>query len=122
MRTPRMRQRVVVVTPGGVVVDPVTGNPRPGPPTSTLAKAYLEQRNLYAQQEYQANQTSVSSDFIVLLPAGTDITSESEVIDEGGTRFAVVGQPAVRRARIHGGKPRYVAAWLRLVSDMQEAR
>ena len=122
MRAPRMRQRVVVETPSDPVVDPVTGNPRPGPPTAVPTRAYLEQRNLYAQQSYQATQTSVTSDYIVLVPAGTNITADSEVIDEDGVRYAVVGQPAVRRARLNGGKPRYVAAWLRRVSDMQEAR
>ncbi|GAA2774080.1 hypothetical protein GCM10010470_02390 [Saccharopolyspora taberi] len=119
MRAPRMRQQVMLENPGPPVVDPVTGNERPGPPIATPSRAYLEQRSLYAQQEYQASQSTATTDFILLVPAGTPLTMDSTVIDEAGARYVVVGHPAERRARLNGGRVRYIAAWLRLVSDLQ---
>ncbi|WP_344677419.1 hypothetical protein [Saccharopolyspora taberi] len=114
-----MRQQVMLENPGPPVVDPVTGNERPGPPIATPSRAYLEQRSLYAQQEYQASQSTATTDFILLVPAGTPLTMDSTVIDEAGARYVVVGHPAERRARLNGGRVRYIAAWLRLVSDLQ---
>lgn len=119
MRAPKMRQQVTLETPGDPVVDPVTGNERPGPPTSTLSRAYLEQRSLYAQQEYQADQSTSTTDYIVIVPPGVPLTMSTTVIDSDGVRYAVVGHPAERRNRRGNQKVRFVTAWLRLVSDLQ---
>lgn len=119
MRAPRMRQQVTVETPGDPVVDPVTGSERPGPTTSQPSRAFLEQRSLYAQQEYQAGQSTAVSDFVLLVPPETVLTMSSEVVDADGVRYVVVGKPAARRARLNAGKVRYVAAWLKRVSDLQ---
>lgn len=119
MRAPRMRQQVTLENPGPSVVDPVTGNERPGPPIATPSRAYLEQRSLYAQQEYQSSQSTSTSDFILLVHAGAPLSMDTTVVDDAGLRYAVVGHPAQRRARLNGGRVRYIAAWLRLVSDLQ---
>ena len=117
---PRMPHTVTVSTPGSIVVDPVTRNEVPGPPVLVTTRAYLAQRTpteLGAQVELAAEQYTVVSLWTLLVPLSVTLTSRSTVTDQSGRRFAVVGEPASRPDR----RPRWKAAALRLVSDLQGA-
>lgn len=118
MAAPRMSDRVVVSTPGPANVNPETGNPTPGPVTAVSTKAYLSQRpvaDVGSQVELLATQHTTITLWTLIVPKGTLLTSESWVTDSAGSRYAVVGVPADRPKR----RPRFRAAALRLISDMQ---
>ncbi|MGW5645061.1 hypothetical protein ACWEV3_40970 [Saccharopolyspora sp. NPDC003752] len=84
-------------------------------------RAYLAQRDIRSQQEYQANQTTVVADFLLLVRPATTITAESTVIGPDGIRYRVIGEVADRQSQLSGAVL-YRAAWLQLVSDWQGVR
>jgi hypothetical protein len=115
---PKMRQPVTITTPGGVVVDPVTGNEGPSAPTTVQTRAYLAAKpvgDVGSQIELLASQDTTISLWTILVPTGTVLTSASTVIDESGNQFQVVGDPADRPS----SRPQFRAAALRLISDLQ---
>lgn len=115
---PSFPHKVTVSTPGAPRVDPTTHNHLPGMPTVVQTRAYLAARpvtELRSQFELTAQQDTTVSQFDLLLPAGTVLTSASEVVDEAGLKYLVSGKPVTRPHR----NPRFVAASLRLVSDLQ---
>lgn len=118
MLSPPMTTQVTVETPGPPVVDPATGNVIPGPSTSEETLAWLSQNSVVetgAQIELNAAQDTTISLWTFLCPLTVPITSKSTVVDGDGRKFVVVGQPAQRPDH----RPRWRAASLRMISDMQ---
>jgi hypothetical protein len=72
---------------------------------------------LRSQFEVTAGQNTTVSMFDLLLPPGTPIHPNSEVTDEAGLDYVVMGKP-VSRPHKH---PVFVAASLRLISDLQRS-
>lgn len=99
-------------------MDPVSGNERPGPTTDEQVRARLSQTavvNVTGQSELLAMQKTVVSLWDLLVNRGTTLTSDSVITDENGQKYAVVGSVADRPFK----HPKFRAASLRLVSDMQ---
>lgn len=118
MPGPRMPNQITIRTPGSPVVDPETGNSRPGLPTTATTRAYLSQRpvaDVGSQIELLASQQTTITLWTVIVPRGTVLTSASTFTDEQGRGFAVTGEPADRPNR----RPQFRAAAARLISDMQ---
>lgn len=116
--SPPMTKPVTVSTPGPSTGDPVTGNDTPGPLVSQETLAWLSQNSVVetgAQIELNAVQDTTISLWTFLCPLGVPLTSKSTVTDVDGRKFVVVGQPAQRPDH----RPRWQAASLRLISDMQ---
>lgn len=81
-------------------------------------KAWLSQRQIShvgAQIELLAEQNTSISLWTILVPAGTVLTPASTVVDQGGFKYEVVGQPVDRPDH----RPIFRAAALRRISDMQ---
>lgn len=98
----------------------MTHNELPGAPTVLQTRAYLAARpvtELRSQFEVTAGQNTTVSMFDLLLPAGTPIQSNSSVTDEAGLDYVVMGRPVSRPHR----NPVFVAASLRLISDLQRS-
>lgn len=117
MRPSKMRQQVVLRNPGPLMTDPVTGNERPGPPTSTTTRAYLAQvpvGNVGAQIDLRAEQDTVVSLWTLLVPPDAPLTRRTTVIS-GSEEWRVVGEVANRPMH----RPQFLAAALRKVSDLQ---
>lgn len=117
---PKMPRTVTVRTPGGASADPDTGNPVDGPLVDTVTPAYLAQlpvSQLSSQVELLATQNTTISSFTLLVPAAVPLTARSEVVDEDGHRYQVIGEPAARRGL--GRKVLFRAAALHRVSDLQ---
>ena len=99
-------------------MDPVSGNERPGPTTDEQVDARLSQTpviNTTGQSELLATQKTVVSQWNILVHRGTVLTSDSVITDENGQKYAVDGGVADRPFK----HPKFRAALLRLVSDMQ---
>lgn len=117
---PRMPRTVTVRTPGAASADPATGNPVDGPPTDTVTRAYLAQlpvSQLSAQVELIAQQNSTIAAFTLIVPADVALSARSEVVDEDGHRYQVIGEPAERRGL--GRQVLFRAAALHRISDLQ---
>jgi hypothetical protein len=117
---PNFPHKVTITTPGPPRHDPVTHNELPGTPTVLLSRAYLAARpvtELRSQFEVTATQSTTVSMFDLLLPPGTPIKPTSEVTDEAGLDYVVMGKPVSRPHR----HPQFVAASLRLISDLQRS-
>jgi hypothetical protein len=72
--------------------------------------------NLTGSSELMAAQHTVLSQWSIVVSRGTVLTSDSIVTDENGQQYAVVGSVADRPFK----HPKFRAAALRLVSDMQQ--
>lgn len=99
-------------------MDPVSGNERPGPPTETLERARISQAsvaNTSLAAELLATQTTVVSQWNILVKRGSVLRADSIVEDEFGIRYFIEGAVANRPER----HPKFRAATMRLVSDMQ---
>lgn len=68
-----------------------------------------------AATEFRGQQSTVLSNWTILVGPSSKLTSESVVTDELGQRFEIVG--AVARRPQH--RPEFLAAAARLISDMQ---
>jgi hypothetical protein len=115
---PRFPQTVEITTPGSSTENPVTGNQIPGSPTVQTVRARISQApvaNVGSQVELLAQQNTVISLWTVIVPAGTDLTSSSIVVDEDGRKFQITGDVADRPNH----RPVFRAAAARLISDMQ---
>lgn len=84
----------------------------------TPTRAYLAQRDIRSQQEYQAQQTTVVADFLLLVRPDVPLQSDSTILGPTGTRYRVTGEVADRQSQLTGAVL-YRAAWLQLVSDLQ---
>lgn len=116
---PRFPTTVRLRTPGPPTTDPETGNPIPGPPVETTTAAYLSQRavaNVSMAIEDDARQTTTISLYTLLVPPGTPIGPQTQVIDPDGNLYEVEGDPALRRTL---RRPVFIAAALRRISDLQ---
>jgi hypothetical protein len=90
----------------------------PGPAVTVTSPAYLAARpvtELRSQFELTAQQNTTVSQFDLLLPPGSPITSKTKVTDENGRDYIVSGNPVSRPHR----NPQFMAASLRLISDLQ---
>lgn len=99
-------------------MDPATGLETRPPPTITETRAWLGQHpvnQVTSQVENTATQHSTVSGWTFLCPLAVPITSDSEVIDESGAVYRVIGNPASRPDH----RPQWRAAALHLISDMQ---
>jgi len=87
-------------------------------PVDVVEPARLSQKpviDVSAASEFRGQQSTVLSNWTVLVGPRSALTSESTVIDELGQEFQVVG--AVARRPQH--QPQFLAAAARLISDMQ---
>ena len=109
---PDFPDEVTITEPGGSTVDPITGNPIAGDPTSRSTVGNL-QRQPYFTPEGQF----VRNDWVLLLPAGDPITADAEVIGRGKS-FHVDDDPARRRDGAHGWAEAFVAVSLKYISDL----
>ncbi len=117
---PRFPRTVTIRNPGPVVVDPDTGNQRPGPQVATVTRAYLSQKPvdvLNASDELAARQDTAISTFTLMVPPGVALHAQSVVIDEAGVSYRVAGVPAERRGL--GTTVQFRAAALNRISDLQ---
>lgn len=71
--------------------------------------------NISQQAELRAMQDTVIGMWTILVGSSTTLTSASEVLDDRGRKFQVEGDVADRPER----HPKFRAARLRLISDMQ---
>lgn len=96
----------------------MTGQPKPGQPLDVVEAARLSQKpviDVSSASEFRGQQSTVLSNWTILVGPNSALTSESTVIDEGGQQFEIVG--AVARRPQH--RPEFLAAAARLISDMQ---
>lgn len=115
---PSFPHQVTIKTPGSPRTDPVTRNQIPGAATTATSRAYLAARpvsELRAQFEVAAEQSTTVGMYDLMLPPGTVLTTDSIIRDEAGMSYVVSGRPVSRPHR----NPRYVAASVRLISDLQ---
>lgn len=116
---PTMPHRVTVTTPLPSTVDPATGKQVTPPPVVAVGvRARLSRTpvaNSSDSDETHTGQDTTLSDWTILLPTGTNLTSGSRITDAAGRTFEVVGEPARRPDH----RPRFLAAAVRLISDMQ---
>lgn len=117
---PHLPDRATIMTPGPPVVDPDSGNERPGEPiTENDRPARFSQAsvaNSSQRRELLAAQNTLISDWTILVGPHTLLTSQSTVVNEAtGDRFVITGRVA-RRPEKH---PKFLAASARLISDMQ---
>jgi head-tail adaptor len=115
---PTMPDRVTVTTPQPATVDPATGKRVTPAPLVVVVRARLSRApvgNSSQGSDTTAGQDTTLSDWTLLVPAGTHLTAASRVLDSEGRTFEVQGQPARRPDR----HPRFLAAAVRLISDMQ---
>jgi hypothetical protein len=117
---PKLDQQVTIRNPGPATgqTDPVTGLPMPAVPVDVVEPARLSQKpviDVSSAAEFRGQQSTVLSNWTILVAPGSALTSESTVIDELGQQFQVVG--AVARRPQH--RPTFLAAAARLISDMQ---
>lgn len=115
-----MPRTVTVATPAPPSVDPDTGNDIPGAFEETETRAYLSQlpvAQLSSQIEMVAAQSTVISSYTLIVPASVPLSASSEVVDEDGVRYRVIGQPAQRRGL--GRQVLFQAAAVHRISDLQ---
>lgn len=115
---PQFPTPVTIRTPAGFTVDPEGGNELPLPPTVEETTAWLSQRPVAEatnQTEQLATQHTVTSLWTLLVRPTVTLTSDSQVTDDHGRRFEVVGQVADRPHH----NPQFRAAAVRLISDLQ---
>lgn len=115
---PLMTQSVTVTTPGVRTVDPTNGNELVAVALVQPTMAWLMQKSLIhlaTQIELSAAQNTTIGMFAFLCPLSIELTSASTVTDDAGQKYVVVGQPAKRPDH----RPRWRAADLRMISDMQ---
>jgi hypothetical protein len=117
---PKLDQQVTIRNPGPATgdPDPVTGLPKPAAPVEVVEPARLSQKpviDVSSASEFCGQQSTVLSNWKILVGPSSVLTSESTVVDELGQQFQVVGAVA-RRPQHH---PEFLAAAARLISDMQ---
>lgn len=117
---PHLPDRATITTPGPPVVDPESGNERPGPAIEeTDRPARFSQSpvaNVSQGSELTAAQDTTISQWTILVGPKTVLTSKSVVVNEDtGEKFTIVGAVARRPVK----HPKYQAASARLISDMQ---
>lgn len=119
---PRFPHRVRLLTPSPPSSDPATGNDSLGVVTEVASSAWLSQRPIrdtsFAEDDNVQGFTS--SAYSLLLPPDVRVTAQTQVVDDQGALYAVEGDPALRRVAFTG-RPLYIAASLRRLSDEQEA-
>jgi hypothetical protein len=117
---PRFPHRVTVRHPGPASTDQASGNARPGATVERETRAYLAQKSttvLSASAELAAAQDTTIATYSLLVPPDVELTAKSEIVDESGAVYSVVGQPADRRGL--GARVLFRAATLHLTSDLQ---
>lgn len=96
----------------------MTGLPKPAAPVEVVEPARLSQKpviDVSSASEFRGQQSTVLSNWTILVGPSSALTSESTVVDELGQQFQIVGAVA-RRPQHH---PEFLAAAARLISDMQ---
>lgn len=120
---PRFPHKVTVRNPGTPTASETTGNTVPGTATEVVTPAYLSQRpveNLSSAIEIRGRQDTAIALFSLLVPPGVVIGPASTVVDAAGRLFEVQGVPAARSGVGSAfRRVEYIAASLRLVSDLQ---
>ncbi len=117
---PKLDQQVTIRNPGPPTgeTDPKTGLPTPPAPVDVVEPARLSQKpvvDVSSASEFRGQQSTVLSNWTILVGPGSALTSDSVVIDELGQQFQIIG--AVARRPQH--RPEFLAAAARLISDMQ---
>jgi hypothetical protein len=124
---PKFVHQVRIETPTSPTVDPATGLQSTTPASTVTTRAWLSQRptnQLASAVELTAEQHTTVGLYTILLPPGTQLTSSSRVTDLSGVVnppgavLEVEGQPATRYSPM-ARRVQFIAASLRLVSDMQ---
>ncbi|RVW03013.1 hypothetical protein [Rhodococcus xishaensis] len=107
------------------VQDPSTGNLFPSPPTEVPWTGLLQQRQLspasaVGNTEFTAGH--VVSSYVLLLDPGIEPlpTSKDAFRDADGAIYRIQGRPRQRRMASGSRRPAYIAANVRMVSDMKE--
>lgn len=120
--SPRWTHSLRISTPQAPTVDPDTGLEITPPPMVATVPGRVSLRpvgDTSRQAELLAEQNTTISLWTLLVPKSTELTSASEVVDITNPlaerTFVVVGQPARRPDH----RPVFVAASVRLISDMQ---
>lgn len=96
----------------------MTGLPVPVAPVDAVEPARLSQKpviDVSAATEIRGQQSTVLSNWTILVRPDSVLRADSVVIDELGQHFEVAG--AVARRPQH--RPEFLAAAVRLISDMQ---
>lgn len=117
---PRFPRTVTVRTPGPASVDPDTGNVVPGAPVEQTTRAYLSQQSVAVLSSYveiTGRQNTTIATYTLLVPPDVPLTSQSEVVDEGGQVYRINGRAAERYS--FGRRVLFRAASMHLVSDLQ---
>lgn len=119
---PRWTHSLRITTPRTPTVDPNTGQEITLPPTVAVVPGRVSLRpvgDISRQTELLAEQSTTVSLWTLLVPKSTELTSASTVVDVtdplAERTFVVVGQPARRPDH----RPAFIAAPVRLISDMQ---
>lgn len=118
MARPKLPEQVWIRNPSSGVEDPETGNSRPTPTTPEPTPARLSQKpvvDVSSGDELRASQSTDVSQWTILVPRGTELTSTSTITDADGRVFQVSGAVADRPKH----RPQFRTASLRLISDMQ---
>lgn len=116
-----------VHTPGAAVIDPDTGNARPGPSSLQAVRGVVQQRFIDTQQREVSVDGTVAEMVAMLEPVAVDGTptvltlATSTITDPAGLSYEVVGLPRPRRPVTGARRVAYVAAYVRLSTDTQEA-
>jgi hypothetical protein len=109
-----------------VVIDPSTGNRRPGEPIEVPCRGLLQQRQLASSSVDAGNVEFVDghvvSSFVLLLDPGLvpHPVARDKFRGPDGTVFTVVGRPRVRQPVRGSRRPAYISAIVRSSSDYQE--
>lgn len=85
----------------------------------TVTPAYLSQQAvsvLSAAVELRGTQTTVMSNYTLLVPPTVNLRADSEVIDEDGNLYQINGAVAERRGLRK--TPLFLAASVQLISDL----
>lgn len=96
----------------------MTGLPIPAAPVEAVEPARLSQKpviDISSASEFRGQQSTVLSNWTILVSPDSVLTSESTVFDETGQQFEIVGKVARRPHH----RPEFLAAAARLISDMQ---
>lgn len=115
----RFPERWEIHFPGEPVLDPVTGNRRPGsPPEPRPVKGLWQQVNpATAQEEFGV--AALVDDGVLLLSPSAVLDETCSVVGPDGTWWRCVTRPRTRR-RVRGARSsKYIAVIVRQTSDMK---
>jgi len=111
--------------PSVTVMDPSTGNRKPGvKPDPIAVRGLLQQRQLSASSVDAGNvefsDGHVTSVYLLLLePESPQPSPRDELVDIDGVHYQVVANSRPRRPVRSGRRPSYIAVMLRCANDLE---